>query len=254
MLWDIVIIAACVLAALAFLFLVTRTSAAHARKESNDFTGAVVAVIGTTYAVILAFMLSGVWNMLQTAQANAEQEANALVNIWRIGGDIQPDLSHQMRSLCLKYAEDVVKLEWPAMEAKQPMPPDSREAIQGLWKLAGQSQAHAGLDSIASYQLLEELRTLSECRRIRLMHSQEELPGILRAVLIAGGIITVAACVLLRRAELSVPSAASGRADVSDFAGAGGDCRSGPALPGERNRATDRIPVWRLPTFQNRGD
>ena len=50
-----------------------------------------------------------------------------------------------------------------------------------------------GLDSIASYQLLEELRTLSECRRIRLMHSQEELPGILRAVLVAGGIITVAA-------------------------------------------------------------
>src|SRR5664279_4907664 len=193
MLWDIVIIAACVLAALAFLFVVTRTSAGPTRKESNDFTGAVVAVIGTTYAVILAFMLSGVWNMLQQAQANAEQEANALVNIWRIGGDIQPDLSQQMRSLCLKYAEDVVKLEWPAMEAMKPMPPDSREAIQGLWKLAGQSQAHAGLDSIASYQLLEELRTLSECRRIRLMHSQEELPGILRAVLVAGGIITVAA-------------------------------------------------------------
>ena len=32
------------------------------------FTGAVVAVIGTTYAVILAFMLSGVWNLSQQAQ------------------------------------------------------------------------------------------------------------------------------------------------------------------------------------------
>jgi hypothetical protein len=192
-LWDVVIIVACVIAALAFLFLVTRTSAAHARKESNDFTGAVVAVIGTTYAVILAFMLSGVWNMLQQAQANAEQEANALVNIWRLGGNIQPDLAHQMRTLCQRYAEDVVNLEWPAMEAGKPMPPSTRETIQGLWKLAGQSQSQAALDSIASYQLLEELRTLSECRRIRLMHSQEELPGILRAVLIAGGIITVAA-------------------------------------------------------------
>ena len=34
---------------------------------------------------------------------------------------------------------------------------------------------------------------LTEYRRIRMMHSKEELPGILRAVLIAGGIITVAA-------------------------------------------------------------
>ena len=41
---------------------------------------------------------------------------------------------------------------------------------------------------------MEELRMLTEYRRIRLMHSKEELPGILRTVLIAGGIITVAAC------------------------------------------------------------
>ena len=149
----------------------------------------------------------------------------------------------EMRSLCLKYAEDVVKLEWPAMEAKQPMPPDSRAAIQGLWKLAGQSQANAGLDSIASYQLLEELRTLSECRRIRLMHSQEELPGILRAVLIAGGIITVAAAcffgvpsfrfhllqVIVLTFLISLVLVA-----IADL---------GSALPGERNRATDRLPV-----------
>jgi len=41
--------------------------------------------------------------------------------------------------------------------------------------------------------LMEELRIMTECRRIRVMHSRERLPGILRAVLIAGGIITVAA-------------------------------------------------------------
>jgi len=193
LLWDILIIAACVVAALAFLFVVTRSSAANARKESNDFTGAVVAVIGTTYAVILAFMLSGVWNMLQQAQANEEQEANALVNIWRIGENIQPDLGEQARVLCLKYAQTVLTLEWPAMEAGKSLPPESNEIINQLWKLAGRSQALSTLDSIASYQLMEELRILTECRRLRIMHSKEELPGILRAVLIAGGIITIAA-------------------------------------------------------------
>lgn len=192
MLWDILVIVACVVAALVFLFVVTRTLTAPTRKESNDFTGAVVAVIGTTYAVILAFMLSGVWNMLLQAQANAEREANALVNIWRIGGELPADLAQTTRSLCRQYAEDVVTMEWPAMEASKPMPPDASEVMQAMWKLAGQSQAQSG-DSNASYQFMEELRTLSECRRVRLMHSREELPWVLRAVLVAGGIIVVAA-------------------------------------------------------------
>jgi hypothetical protein len=193
LLWDILTITGCVLAALAFLYLVTRSSAATSRKESNDFTGAVVAVIGTTYAVILAFMLSGVWNMLQQAQANAEQEANALVNIRRITDDINPVIGREVRELCQKYAQNVVTVEWPAMQADKPVPRDASDIINQLWKLAGQSQAHSGPDSIASYQFMEELRMLTEYRRIRLMHSREELPGILRAVLIAGGIITVAA-------------------------------------------------------------
>ena len=194
LLWDILIIVACVLAALAFLFVVTRSSAATSRKESNDFTGAVVTVIGTTYAVILAFMLSGVWNMLQQAQANAEQEANALVNIWRITADIEPSVGQQVRTLCQRYAQEVVTQEWPAMEKCKTVPRDTSDIIDQLWKLAGQSQAHSTADSIASYQFMEELRMLTEFRRIRLMHSREELPGILRTVLISGGIITVAAC------------------------------------------------------------
>jgi hypothetical protein len=72
---NVLIIVACVSAATLFLLLVTRTSTAPARRESNDFTGAVVAVIGTTYAVILAFTLSGVWSIAQQAQANEESLA-----------------------------------------------------------------------------------------------------------------------------------------------------------------------------------
>ena len=196
MLWDIVIIVACVLGALAFLYLVTRSSAAHRRQESNDFTGAVVAVIGTTYAVILAFMLSGVWNMFQPAQANEEQEANALVNIWRISLQLPASQGESIQALCETYARNVIDREWPAMEHQSPVPKEADAAINQLWKVAGQTQAHSGADSIAIYQLVEELRMLTEYRRIRLMHSREELPGILRAVLIAGGIITVAASCL----------------------------------------------------------
>ena len=191
MLANALIIIGCVVAATAFLFLVSRTSTAPSRKESNDFTGAVVAVIGTTYAVILAFTLAGVWTMFQQAQANEDQEANALVNVFRIASQLNDPNAKAIRELCVRYADNALEREWPAME-KQQMPPEGEDMINQLWTLAGEIAARAQPDAIAAYQLMEELRLLTQYRRIRATQVREALPGILWAVLVAGGIITVA--------------------------------------------------------------
>ena len=191
MLGNIFVILGCVAAAMVFLFLVSRTSTAPSRKESNDFTGAVVAVIGTTYAVILAFTLAGVWAMLQQAQANEEQEANALVNIYRIASQLKDPNAKPIQELCVRYANNALEREWPAMDKRQ-MPPEGAEIINQFWTLAGEIQARAQPDAIGAYQLMEELRLLTQHRRVRIMDSREALPGILWAVLIAGGVITVA--------------------------------------------------------------
>lgn len=190
MLVNALIILACVVAALAFLYLVTRTSAAPARKEFNDFTGAVVAVIGTTYAVILAFTLSDVWNMFQQAQTNEEQEANALVNIFRLAD--QTSNGQQIQDLCRRYAAQAINQEWPALADNQPLR-DGSDLVNQLWRAAGQSRVVTGTDSIVVYQLTEELREMTEFRSIRLTQAREKLPGILWVILIAGGVITVAA-------------------------------------------------------------
>ncbi|MGA2689814.1 MAG: hypothetical protein ABSE85_17275 [Candidatus Korobacteraceae bacterium] len=187
---NIVIIIAGVSGALLFLFLVTRTTTVPSRKESNDFTGAVVAVIGTTYAVILAFTLAGVWNMFQEAQANEEQEANSLVNVYRIASQLPDANARAIQDLCGRYAENALDREWPAMLNRK-MPPEGGEMINQFWTLAGQAQARAPSGAIAAYQLMEELRGLTQYRQIRAMQNRETLPFILWAVLIAGGIITV---------------------------------------------------------------
>lgn len=192
---DILIIIACVSAAVLFLFLVTRASSAPSRKESNDFTGAVVAVIGTTYAVLLAFMLAGVWTMFQQAQANEEQEANALVNLYRIAAQVREPNGRQIQEICRRYADNAVSREFQALEHGQ-MSTEGNEMIDQLWKLAGQSEVRSNADSIVVYQLIEELRGLTEHRRLRAMQGREQLPVILWVVLIAGGVITVAASCL----------------------------------------------------------
>lgn len=189
---NLVIVLACVAGAVAFLFAVTRTSPAHSRKESNDFTGAVVAVIGTTYAVLLAFMLSGVWTLFEQAQVNAEQEANDLVNVYRISAVLEAPESQQIRGLVLQYARNAIEVEFPALD-KTILPPEGGQLVAAMWKQAGAIKAVTPNQQIALGELMTTMRSFTEHRRIRIMQSREMLPPILWAVLIAGGVITVAA-------------------------------------------------------------
>lgn len=189
---NIVIVIASVTASVAFLLAVTRASPAHSRKESNDFTGAVVAVIGTTYAVLLAFMLSGVWNMFQQAQVNAEEEANDLVNVYRLSAPLSAPLKQQLQKLASDYAEVAVNTEFPALASEQ-LPPQGGSLVTQMWEAAGQVRPATVNEQIALGQLMSTLGNMTEHRRIRIMQSREMLPPILWAVLIAGGVITVAA-------------------------------------------------------------
>src|SRR5664280_3871233 len=120
-----------------------------------------------------------------------EQEANALVNVFRIASQLKDPNAKAIQELCVRYADNALEREWPAM-VKQQMPPEGDEMINQFWTLAGESEAHAQPGAIAVYQLMEELRALTQHRRIRAMQVREALPGILWAVLVAGGIITVA--------------------------------------------------------------
>ena len=192
MLVNILIVIACVAAAVAFLFAVTRTSAAHSRKESNDFTGAVVAVIGTTYAVLLAFMLSGVWNMYQQAEINAEQEANDVVNVYRIAGHLPQPASSELQQLVRNYASYGIDTEFRAL-SNDAVPTEGGELVARMWSAVHDVKLSSSNEQAAFATLMSTLQSLTEHRRIRIMQSRERLPSILWAVLIAGGVITVSA-------------------------------------------------------------
>ena len=189
---NILIVIACVAAAVAFLFAVSRTSPAHQRKESNDFTGAVVAVIGTTYAVLLAFMLSGVWNMYQQAEINAEQEANDVVNVYRISAQLPQPTANQMQGLVRQYASYGIETEFQAL-SNDNVPMHGGELVSQMWSTVHGVKLSTNNEQVAFGSLMSTLQSLTEHRRIRIMQSRERLPSILWAVLIAGGVITVAA-------------------------------------------------------------
>src|SRR5258707_15530105 len=89
------------------------------RKLVNDVTGWQLGILGTTYGVILGFMLYTVWNDFHVAEINTHLEAASLLTVSRISAGLPSPEREAFHALGLKYAEAVIHEEWPAMQTQQ---------------------------------------------------------------------------------------------------------------------------------------
>src|ERR1051326_5286387 len=92
-------------AALATLILVRRGPAAEKLRDTNDIAGFYITVVGTIYAVILAFMFFAVWTRYELASDVADQEANALIDIYRLSPGLPGPLARQLQLETWEYAK-----------------------------------------------------------------------------------------------------------------------------------------------------
>lgn len=81
--------------------------------EHNDIAGAVFAVVGVLYAVLLAFLAVGVWEHYGASEERTYEEASRLTVIYR-KVDLFPQ-GHIIRAELRRYVSDVIEREWPLM-------------------------------------------------------------------------------------------------------------------------------------------
>src|SRR5580698_11305182 len=72
---------------------------AERRRAHNDLIGWQLSVLGTTYAVIIGFMLYTVWIEFGTADLNTDAEANSLVNIYRLTDGLPAQQGARLKEL-----------------------------------------------------------------------------------------------------------------------------------------------------------
>ena len=187
---SVIVIVVCIGAASGFLVGIKRIWVSSARRIHNDAIGPNVSVIGTSYAVLIAFMLSGVWSDMQSATLTTEQEANSLVNVYRFARELPEESRKEIQRLAREYAQAMVTAEWPAMEHDDSSPA-GHTIMKDLWHAVASVQPHTVTEQQVMEHSLSELTVMTEHRRIRLLQSRKKLPAILWAVLIVGGIVTV---------------------------------------------------------------
>jgi predicted negative regulator of RcsB-dependent stress response len=182
------------LASLIFVWLLNRVWPANRRRDHNDIIGWQVGVLGTTYAVILGFMLYAVWTSYQEADINAETEANCLVSVFRVADGLPAAQRDKVHELARGYVKTVIEQEWPAME-KAELGLAGHQTIEKLWTAVLETKPATYAEQTSMNLALTEIDSMTEHRRVRQLQSQSKLPGILWVVLIAGGIITtLSAC------------------------------------------------------------
>ncbi len=187
---DVVIIVTCVLLSLIFAWILQRVWPAANRRLHNDIIGWQVSVLGTTYAVIMGFMLYAVWTTFQAAEINADNEANCLVNVFRLADGLPVAQQEQIHRLAREYAVVVVDQEWPAMHRGE-ISVASHAIVEKLWATVVQAKPVTFAEQTSMNLTLTEISRMTQYRRLRQLESESKLPGILWLVMILGGGITI---------------------------------------------------------------
>ena len=188
---NIVIVIVAVACSLFFMAGVNYYWPAEQRRAHNDLIGWQLSVLGTTYAVIVGFMLYTVWIEFGTADLNSDAEANALVNVYRLSSGIAPEQGAHLRELARAYGDAVVDHEWDEMAANI-MPAETRGIARQMWQSLMDVKGASPTEITAEDHALYELSALAGYRRIRLVQSASRLPGVLWFVLLIGGVVTIA--------------------------------------------------------------
>ena len=160
------------------------------RWRYNDLIGWQLTILGTTYAVILGFMLYAVWTSLGEANLNVDFEANAVIDIYHLAEGLPQPQRSQLQQLARDYVDTVITHEWPQM-ARGEAPQESTTIDQEMWKVLVSVKPASPTEANAQEHVMSELESLAQRRLTRIMQSKTSLPGVLWCVLLAGGAVTI---------------------------------------------------------------
>lgn len=187
---NVLAVIAAVVVSLLFMAALNRTWPSENRRQYNELVGWQLSILSTTYAVILGFMLYAVWTTYGEADLNADHEANAVADLYRLADEFPEPQQSQLKNQSRSYAEAVVNREWPEMANNQE-PKQSVAISSEMWHTVNSIRPASSTQQIAQDHAVTELSLLAQHRLTRLTQSTTALPNVLWCVLLVGGVLTV---------------------------------------------------------------
>lgn len=188
-LMPVVAVLACLLSGAA-LYITRNRLTRNETITHNDVASAVLATLGTVLAVMMSFMVVGVWQQYESAGQNTQIEASALSDLYHIGDALPQATKLQLQSGVDRYISLVVNDEWPAMVNGS----ESWRAHQTAYSIQDivtHFRPSSEQQSIVQSQAMTYTAQFLDARRQRIRDNRTGIPTVLWAVMLAVGVITV---------------------------------------------------------------
>ncbi len=187
---GVLFILGCMIFSVAGLLLIRRHLNIEWLKRQHEVASFFFLMIGTLYAVLIAFAIFVVWGQFQEAGTNLEHEANEVGNLSRMSMTMPDPLRTNLRNALLGYLNAVVDDEFPAMAAGRDSP-RTWDAVQKLWDVYNTAQPDNPRMQIYFTESITQLNQLCNSRRLRLFTNRGTVPPTLWYLLIVGGVLLI---------------------------------------------------------------
>ena len=175
---NVLVITAAVIGSLLFLAAIDRLWPWEKGRAHNDLIGWQLSVLGTTYAVILGFMLYTVWTTYSEADLNVDFEADSVMHVYRMAEGLAEPGRTQLQTLARSCADAARQRDWPQM-ARREVPTERAAINAAMWKTAMSATTGSPTAIAAQDHLISELDSLTQHRLTRLMQNTTRLPTVL---------------------------------------------------------------------------
>ncbi len=186
-----VILAVGIAGALALQVLVQHFLPASVRDRHTVLGGAIFSVIGTTYAVLLAFMATAAWEQHSAAAALTRHEADLIGRLYSASQGLPDPAGATIRADLVSYLTQIIDAEWPAQITGRMIPvtePHLRHLNETVF---GMSPATIGQSNVQRF-LIDALTGMTAARRDRRLATHGTIPDLVWVVLLSGGALMVA--------------------------------------------------------------
>jgi hypothetical protein len=181
----------CVLASVGGMTLVRRFVKPDALKIDHDVTSALIAILGTLYAIVLGLVVVDALSHREQAELMESTEANALATVMHLCRTMPVAKRRPIMQAELDYCEAAVAREWDLLDKGTPPDSVTVKAFSELWQKAAGYEPTTNRETNLHNFLLSAMTDFSNARRYRIVTCRHGLPSLLWLILIVGGICTI---------------------------------------------------------------
>jgi hypothetical protein len=156
--------------------------------EHNEVAGFLIAVVGVIYAVLVGFVLIGVWERYEDARHGVEAEAAALGDLVADAAVMGDEHGAAVAASVASYTNELATVEWPAM-AEGGRSDRATDLLQDLRLAIFTMEPSTSGEALAVESQLDAIRSAADLRNERLNGNTSGLPGALWLVLVAAGLV-----------------------------------------------------------------